>query len=140
MGRAEVRGIRHGLDRHSVAADTPLQMTEFAVRFVGTRPVTPVGEAAAQAVFHYHKGEPALWRENVPSWDAVVYRGLYDGIDLRGKGRSAAGGAEIKYEFVLAPGTGWRQVQMRYDGSERLALRADGALVVVLGSTSRHGR
>ena len=135
--RAGVRGIGHGLDRNSVAADAPLQITELAVRFVGARRVTPVGEAAAQAVFHYHEGEAAQWRENVPSWDAVVYRGLYDGIDLRVKGRSATGGSGIKYEFVVAPGADWRQVQMRYDGSERLTLRADGALEISLGGPER---
>jgi hypothetical protein len=38
--------------------NTYTQMKEFAVRFVGARRVTPVGERKAQQVFNYHKGGP----------------------------------------------------------------------------------
>lgn len=81
-------------------------------------------------MFHYRQGAPAQWRENVPAWNALVCRGLYEGIDLRVTGREAG----IKYEFVVAPGVDWRQVQVRFEGIGRLARREDGALVVHLAA------
>ncbi|MEK7676027.1 MAG: hypothetical protein AAB676_09370 [Verrucomicrobiota bacterium] len=107
----------------------PVPMKEFSAHFVGARRVTPLGEGKSQQLFHYRRGEPGYWRENVPSWDAAVYRGLYDGIDLRVTGRQAG----IKYEFLVAPGADWRQVRLRYDGIEQLVLREDGGLNLQLG-------
>ncbi|MBI2928721.1 MAG: hypothetical protein HYY24_23915 [Verrucomicrobia bacterium] len=40
---------------------------QFSARFVGTRQVTPVGKSQAQQVFHYRRGEPGRWCENVRS-------------------------------------------------------------------------
>ncbi len=106
-------------------------MKEFSAHFVGAKRVRAEGEGKAQQVFHYHRGEPERWRENVPSYEAVAYRGVYDGIDLRVTG----GRTGIKYEFIVAPEADWRQVRVRYDGIERLTLREDGALVMHLGSS-----
>jgi len=103
----------------SLVTSAATRMKEFSVRFVGAKRVTPVGEGKAQQVFHYHRGGPEWWGKNVPSHEAVMYRRVYDGIDLRGTG----GRTGIKYEFIVAPGADWRQVRVRYDGIERLTLR-----------------
>lgn len=107
----------------------PARMKEFSARFVGARRVTPMGEGKSEQVFHYRRGEPGRWRENVPAWDMVVYRGLYEGIDLRVTGRQAG----VKYEFMVAPGADWRQIRVRYEGIERLVWREDGTLFLHLG-------
>jgi len=105
------------------------RMLEFAVRFEGARAIAPVGEGRSEQVFNYRWGERARWRENVSSWDGIVYRGLYDGIDLRVMGKRSG----LKYEFVVAPGADWQQVRVRYEGIEALEIRGDGALVVYPG-------
>ncbi len=102
------------------------RMLEFALRFEGARRVVPEGEDRSEQVFHYRLGEQARWRENVPSWDAVVYRNLYDGIDLRVTGKRSG----IKFEFIVAPGADWHEIRVRYDGIRGLALRDDGSLEI----------
>jgi hypothetical protein len=99
---------------------------EFALRFEGARSVVPEGEGKSEQVFHYHRGEPARWRENVPSWEAVVYRNLYEGIDLRVTGKRTG----IKFEFIVAPGADWRQIRICYNGIQGLALRDNGWLEI----------
>lgn len=115
-----------GRDR---AEPVPRQMKEFAAVLVGSQPVAPVGIDKSVQTFNYHLGEPARWRENVPSWNAIEYHGIYDGIDLRLAGRRAG----IKYEFVVAPGADYRQIRVRCEGLDRLRLREDGSLELDLG-------
>lgn len=103
-------------------------MHEFGVRFPGAKVVTPEGETKSERVFHYQKGKPENWRQNVPSWLTVCYRGLYPGVDLRLRGRRSA----LKYEFIVAPGADWRPIQLRYTEIDRLELAADGHLTIHL--------
>jgi hypothetical protein len=108
-------------------ANGPVQrMHEFAVRFVGLRETVPVGRALSGQIFNYRRGAPEQWRENVPAWESVAYPGLYDGIDLVVMG----GQGGIKYEFHVAPGADYRQIQIRYDGVDGLSLREDGSLEI----------
>jgi len=124
-----VESVRRDAEQSTRDARAP-RMKEFSVHFVGAGRVKAEGEGKAQQVFNYHRGEPERWRENVPSYEAVVYRGVYQGIDLRVTG----GRTGIKYEFIVAPGADWRQVRVRYERIERLTLRDDGALVAHLGN------
>ena len=105
------------------------QRKEFTAIFLNAHSVVPTGESQSQELFHFRHGEASQWRENVPGWEAVIYRQLYDGIALRVSSRSHG----IKYEFQVAPGADWRQVRLRYDGIERLALTDKGALQIKLG-------
>jgi len=105
------------------------KMKEFGIRFEGARAVAPAGDGKSEQVFHFRRGEQARWRENVPSWDAAVYRGLWEGVDLRVTGRRTG----VKYEFLVSPGADWRKIRLRYEGVEGLNLRADGSLELNLG-------
>jgi len=105
------------------------KMKEFVIRFEGARTVAPAGEGKSDQVFHYRRGEQARWRENVPSWNAVVYRGLWEGVDLRVTGRRTG----VKYEFLVSPGAEWRKIRLWYEGLENLKLREDGSLELNLG-------
>ena len=99
---------------------------EFAAGFAGARAVAPEGDGQSGEVFNYRRGDPTSWRENVPSYHAVVYRGVWSGIDLRVSGQRAG----VKYEFNVAPGADPRAIRLRYEGIEKLSLRPDGALEI----------
>lgn len=119
---------RHGAD---FRLPTPRASGElaFSVRFVGSQLTEPVGANPAGAVFHYYPEDARRRRENVPAWREVLYRNLYPGIDLQVTAQPSG----LKYEFHLAPGTDWRDVQVHYSGVERLELREDGSLAIHLG-------
>ncbi len=66
----------------------------------------------------------SAWASNVPSYEQIVYRNLYPGIDLR----LFAHNGTAKYEFVVSPGADPGQIRMAYEGTSGLALK-DGFLV-----------
>ncbi len=112
------------------AADTDLQLLQFSASFVGASAVRPVGREPSASLFNYYVGDPAHWRQSVPSYERVAYEGLYEGIDLRIQGLRS----HIKYEFHVAPGADYRRIAVRYEGIEGLSLGEDGALQVNLGA------
>jgi autotransporter-associated beta strand protein len=65
----------------------------------------------------------------VPSYAAVAYEDLYAGIDLKTWGQRDS----LKYEFHVAPGADYRQIQVHYAGIEGLSLSDNGSLRVNLG-------
>ncbi len=112
------------------AADTDLQLLQFSASFVGASAVRPVGREQSASLFNYYVGDPAHWRQSVPSYERVAYEGLYEGIDLRIQGLRS----HIKYEFHVAPGADYRRIAVRYEGIEGLSLGEDGSLQVNLGA------
>jgi len=97
----------------------------FSATFAGATQVRPVALEQASAQVNYYIGsDPAKWRPGVASYKKIVYKGLYDGIDLYTWGKRCG----LKYEFHVAPGADWRQVVVRYDGTEKLSIDGKGAL------------
>jgi len=66
----------------------------------------------------------------VPSYETVVYSGLYEGIDLRVQGLRS----HVKYEFHVAAGADYHQIAVQYEGIDGLAIAPDGSLEVNLGA------
>ena len=98
--------------------------TQFSVSFGGANTVTPVGLDEAITKFNYFVGDQLNWREAVSSFATVAYENLYNGIDLHTFGSRDS----LKYEFHVAPGADWRQIQVNYDGIEGLSIDDAGAL------------
>jgi len=108
--------------------ETPPRMKgdSFRVTFDGARAVVPVGVDQADGVYNFCVGDQSAWRENVPGFGKVLYSNLYDGIDMYASGRKSG----LKYEFHVSPGTDWRQIQISYDGVQKLKLEKDGSLTI----------
>jgi hypothetical protein len=66
------------------------------------------------------------WRTNVPAYSEVLYRGLYEGVDLRV--RDQAG--RLEYDLLLAPGADLTDVTISADGIEGIEIEPDGVLVM----------
>ena len=117
------RLFRRAGDGEDAAAET----LSFRVRFVGARAVRPEGANEAVTRFNYYVGaDQSRWRTGLATYEKVVYRGLYPGIDLVVFGRRS----HLKYEFHVAPGADPAQIIVRYEGIESLRLRPDGALCI----------
>ncbi|MDP2587378.1 MAG: cell wall-binding repeat-containing protein, partial [bacterium] len=75
------------------------------------------------AVINYFKGSADEWRTGVLTASEISYSNLWDGIDLV----VSSTAADLKYEFVVAPGADPSVINMRYQGAD---LRLDqGALI-----------
>jgi hypothetical protein len=68
--------------------------------------------------------DPARWRSGLSTYEELVYRDLWPGIDLAFRG---TGGA-LKYEFTLRPGASVEDIRLVYRGADDVRLATDGGL------------
>ena len=93
--------------------------------FVGGRKVQPAGLGKPSATHNYYLGsDPDKRLTGVPTYQRVIYRDLYPGIDLVVHGKRS----HLKYEFHVAPGADPNAIRVRYDGIEKLSLDEGGRL------------
>lgn len=96
-------------------------------RFVDAAPIRPTGAEKTRATVNYLVGDdPARWRTDIPTYDALLYENLYPGIDLRYEGEAGA----LKYTLVAEPGADVSQFRMDYGESARLRLDETGDLLI----------
>jgi hypothetical protein len=102
--------------------------TQVALVFEGaSNRVAMIGEAERGTCYNFFIGsEPALWRSQVPAYAAILYRGLYDGVDVRIREEAE----QLEYDLLLAPGADLSQVIVRAEASSALTLDSDGALIL----------
>jgi hypothetical protein len=67
---------------------------------------------------------------NVPQYARVVYRDVYDGVDVAYYGSR---GGELEFDVALAAGVDPGGVNLNYSGARDLRIESDGALVVDTG-------
>jgi photosystem II stability/assembly factor-like uncharacterized protein len=105
----------------------------------GARRIAPEGTEPLPGRIHYLIGnDPARWRTNLPIYQRVGYRNLYDGVDLVFYG----GPGTLEYDFIVAPGADPNLPQLSVVEGSRVALAEDGALEIVTsaGQTIRERR
>ncbi len=80
---------------------------------------------------HYVRGRnPANWHTDVPTYDGVVYRNAYAGIDAIYR---AHPGSRIEQEFVIRPGADPGVIALGFEGIEAAAVDRTGELVLTTG-------
>ncbi len=100
----------------------------LTVTFPGSNDVIPEAARPQSAKFNYYIGDDeSKWASNVPSFGEVIYPNLYDGVDLHITGAPDASGV-LKYEFHVASGADWSQIQIAYDGIDSLCIDDTGDL------------
>ena len=85
-------------------------------------------EAQEGKVNSFIGNEPKKWRTNIPTYQAILYREVYPGIDLKFYGN----GGQLEYDLIVKPGADPTQIKLRYTGSKHLRVNADGDLVIHL--------
>lgn len=107
---------------------TAYKMLTLGVTFPGSNAVMPRGSQPREARFNYFVGGKGRgMARGLPSFGAVTYMNLYDGVNLQVLGSE---GGVLKYEFHVAPGADYRQVRIAYDGIESLCIDDTGNLQI----------
>lgn len=115
------------------------------MELVGANPEPGIGglEELPGKTSYFKGSDPARWHTHVPSYEKVLYRDVYPGVDLVYYGNQQ----QLEYDFVLNPRADPRDIRLRVDtanskpetgprrGRTRRPMRiaADGDLVVSLG-------
>lgn len=128
LRREEGASIANLVEAASDSLESPAEYESLTlgVTFPGSNPVPPQGAQPQTARFNYFIGGEGRGKaSDVPSFGAVVYENLYDGVDLHVIGSDEG---IFKYEFHVAPGVDWSQIRITYDGIESLCIDDSGDL------------
>lgn len=84
-----------------------------------------IGEGKRPGVYNYFFGnDPKAWQSNVASFSSVLYRGLYNGIDVRVREENR----RLEYDLIVAPQSDLEQVVIRAENASDIEIADDGAL------------
>lgn len=139
-GRVEYRLLSTCADRKASpgASFEPSPLgggSAFGLVFPGAGRVMPQGIEPLPYYFNYFLGnDPSGWRSFVPAYAGIVYRGLYDGIDLEFRQT----GSGMKYQFVVQPGADPSVIRLRYDGADT-CVRGNGLSIITPAGEVRDG-
>ncbi|WP_315820825.1 hypothetical protein [Paraflavitalea speifideaquila] len=63
--------------------------------------------------------DPSKWAQDVPVYQAIVYKDIYPNIDIRYYSENG----QLKYDLVIHPGGDVSKIAMQYDGPDKLLIR-----------------
>lgn len=122
-----------GLNAGFTATGTVFQLGQMTLRvhFARANPDPVIeGEQRLEAAANFLIGNrPQEWKTNLPTYQKILYRNLYPGIDMTYGGT----GHRIKSEFLAAPGADPKQIRLEYLGVERLSIEPNGDLLISNG-------
>ncbi|GAB3588472.1 DUF7948 domain-containing protein [Hymenobacter daeguensis] len=114
----------------TAAADTTAQLPQrghaYRVQLLGSTGANPRGQNLTAERRNYFCGDDSTkWARDVPSFRAVQYAAAYPGIGLRLYENAAS---QLEYTFTVQPGGLPGSIALQYEGTNGLALDADGNL------------
>lgn len=115
----------------SVPQDGQNELTQVRLHFAGANPAPEISLAQQlPGVVNYIIGDdPAQWKTQLPTYGGLVYRQLYDGIDLHYEGDSQA----LKGTYHVEPGVDTAVIRWSYDGITAIRLDSrSGDLILTL--------
>ena len=118
--------FQFGFDEY-LAPQDPVAARGVLVRisFTDSHVVEPKGRGELSFMNNYFLGnDPSKWLTGVRNYREVVYENLYDGIDLV----YGVKDGHLKYEFHVGPGADPAQIEIAYEGVDRLFLDMDGGM------------
>jgi beta-propeller repeat-containing protein/beta-propeller uncharacterized protein DUF5122 len=99
----------------------------LGIRFLGASPEAALtARSPLPGTVNFLVGKQADWRIGLPTFQQIVYQGVWPGIDVVVSG----GGGTLKYEFHVAPGSAVSDVRLAYEGGGRLSLTGAGDLLI----------
>ncbi len=95
--------------------------------FVDANHVNPHGRGKLDWYSNFFYGNDSTkWCTEVPNYQVVYYKNLYDGIDLRYYQNKNG----LKYDFIVYPGADINQIKIRYKGAEGLEIDQLGNIII----------
>ena len=89
--------------------------------------VEVVGEAKRKGYYNFFFGNDAKrWQQHAATYASLLYRGLYDGIDMRVREEPG----KLEYDLILAPAADLSKVSVRADEAVDIEIASDGSLVL----------
>ena len=117
----------NGIDYSIIANNTSWGLNE---RFGNSNTVKVQGIQRTQTQVNYYLGnDPTNWKTNIPTYQQVQYKNLYNGIDLNLK----TYGNNIEKIFTINPWANPSDIQILINGSEGVTINNQGELEISTG-------
>lgn len=99
----------------------PLRFHAYKVNFIGMNTSVQMGtELETPEYYNYFlSNDRSKWASKAKGFHRVRYKDLYDGIDLQFYTKIF----NLKYDFIIQPGSDPSQIQMRYDGADDVVIK-----------------
>ncbi|MCU1238012.1 MAG: hypothetical protein JWP63_5979 [Candidatus Solibacter sp.] len=105
--------------------DRSLRMSLIGARDASA--IEPVGANGGKSNYFVGR-DTGQWRRDVPLFDAVRYRGVYQGVDLLYHGHEG----QLEYDFVVSPGARPADIGVRFQGAEKMRVNRAGELELAM--------
>jgi YD repeat-containing protein len=108
--------------------DQEFSRLSFTLKPQGANPevqVIPQDELPGK-VNYFIGNAPQNCHTNIPLYKAIVYQGLYPGIDLKVYGTNQ----QMEYDFIVHPGADPNQISLTGEGIDGLEIDSDGNLLI----------
>jgi FOG: PKD repeat len=117
----------HEMKEGKLPAPQQLKFHAYKVHFVGAQEAELVeGKKSQPHFYNYFLGNnPTNWKTNIHPCLNVDYSNVYQGVDLH----VASADADVKYDFIVQPGSDISQIKLQYEGVEKLSVKNDNLLV-----------
>ncbi len=110
---------------HELLAQEEYQSHVWTMHFLNANRVVPEAIHPADTKYHFYIGNvKEQWKTNVTAYTKVIYKNLYDGIDLL----VYSANGNFKYDFKLHPGANPDQIKWNYTGISP-ELTSEGQLI-----------
>lgn len=115
----------------SSTRDGAARMGPFAMDLQNSNRNPQIGTEAPLATrINYFIGKDSGgWKRDIPTYESVLFRGVYPGVNLRYYGSSH----QVEYDFQLQPGVDPQQITIRFRGASRVFVDAQERLHVLFG-------
>lgn len=69
---------------------------------------------------------PEKWKTNIPTYNAIIYKNVYQNIDMKFYGNNRC----LEYDIIVKPGASPSRVQLSYEGIEDAQITEEGNLEI----------
>ncbi|MFQ5480832.1 MAG: SBBP repeat-containing protein [Thermodesulfobacteriota bacterium] len=109
-------------------------LRDVKLSFVGAnKDIKIKAEEPHRARFNYFTGNKnKQWRTDVPSYSSVLYKDVYDNVDIRFYGNNS----DIEHDVIVRAGGNPAGLRFAYDGVKAIKTTKAGELEVILSSGS----
>jgi Beta-propeller repeat len=135
---APVKFLAHGSDYGlyltsseavlALSGRTPSGLKEsfIRMRFANSQATAEAAQLLPGRTNYFIGNDPSRWKRNVPQYARVQYRDVYPGVDLAFYGNQG----RLEYDFDVRPGADPRQIELNFEGAEKVEIAENGDLVV----------
>ncbi|MCE3258679.1 MAG: hypothetical protein K0S12_320 [Bacteroidetes bacterium] len=107
-----------------VAGKTTIQRVD--VEWVDASPSEIITGKPSEDYTNYYFDVCPQGVHNVASFDHILYKEIYKGIDLKWYSKNG----RLKYDFLISAGAGYQDILFRFSGTKSLSISKNGELII----------